>query len=264
MASEQQRRYCWVCFASEDEDQEATWVQPCRCRGSTRWVHQACLQRWIDEKQGGQSGVRVTCPQCGTAYVLQWPPAGGAAALLELLDEGVGRACPLLAGILLLASLYWSAITYGALTVLQVLGPRDGLQWLEQGDPLLLLVALPSIPAALLLGRALPWDRCLYSFLHQHPLPGHRQVVEPEPPGPPALNAATGASRLVLGALALPTAATLAGRLLFRRVLPTGLTRTLLGGLVFVVLKGVLRAFLARQRRQRRSRRKVLDFDSES
>lgn len=262
MASEQQRRYCWVCFASEDEDREATWVQPCRCRGSTRWVHQTCLQRWIDEKQGGQSGVRVACPQCGTAYVLEWPPAGGAAALLELLDEGVGRACPLLAGILLLASLYWSAVTYGALTVLQVLGPRDGLLWLEQGDPLLLLVALPSIPAALLLGRALPWDRCLYSLLQRGHLPGEgpRAPGEPEPPAPPVLGAATGASRLVLGALALPTAATLAGRLLFRRVLPTGLARTLLGGLAFVILKGALRAFLARQRRLRRSRRKVLDF----
>ncbi|KAL4708550.1 hypothetical protein ACJJTC_014158 [Scirpophaga incertulas] len=44
---------CWVCFATEDDDRLAAWVQPCKCIGTTKWVHQNCLQRWIDEKQRG-------------------------------------------------------------------------------------------------------------------------------------------------------------------------------------------------------------------
>lgn len=31
-------RYCWVCFATDEEDRDAQWVQPCNCRGTTKWV----------------------------------------------------------------------------------------------------------------------------------------------------------------------------------------------------------------------------------
>lgn len=37
-------RYCWVCFATEEEDLEAggvvEWIKPCKCKGTLRWVHQ--------------------------------------------------------------------------------------------------------------------------------------------------------------------------------------------------------------------------------
>lgn len=31
-------RYCWVCFATDEDDEVAMWVQPCKCRGTTKWV----------------------------------------------------------------------------------------------------------------------------------------------------------------------------------------------------------------------------------
>lgn len=31
-------RYCWVCFATDEDDETAAWVQPCNCRGTTKWV----------------------------------------------------------------------------------------------------------------------------------------------------------------------------------------------------------------------------------
>ncbi|XP_010766453.1 E3 ubiquitin-protein ligase MARCH5-like, partial [Notothenia coriiceps] len=79
-------RSCWVCFATDEDDRTAEWVRPCRCRGSTKWVHQSCLQRWVDEKQRGNSTARVACPQCNAEYlivfpklVLPPPPQGGIA-----------------------------------------------------------------------------------------------------------------------------------------------------------------------------------------
>lgn len=36
--SRESARYCWVCFASDEDDLEAAWVQPCKCRGTTKWV----------------------------------------------------------------------------------------------------------------------------------------------------------------------------------------------------------------------------------
>ncbi|KYN14908.1 E3 ubiquitin-protein ligase MARCH5 [Trachymyrmex cornetzi] len=32
------RRYCWVCFATDEDDATAAWVKPCHCRGTTKWV----------------------------------------------------------------------------------------------------------------------------------------------------------------------------------------------------------------------------------
>ncbi|MBN3288339.1 MARH5 ligase, partial [Polyodon spathula] len=66
-------RSCWVCFATDEDDRTAEWVRPCRCRGSTKWVHQACLQRWVDEKQRGNSTARVACPQCNAEYLIMFP-----------------------------------------------------------------------------------------------------------------------------------------------------------------------------------------------
>jgi RING-variant domain len=40
--SKDSSRYCWVCFATEEDDIEAEWVQPCNCRGTTKWVSFLC------------------------------------------------------------------------------------------------------------------------------------------------------------------------------------------------------------------------------
>lgn len=37
-SSQDSQRYCWVCFATEEDDKAAQWVQPCMCRGSSKWV----------------------------------------------------------------------------------------------------------------------------------------------------------------------------------------------------------------------------------
>lgn len=39
-ASIEDGRYCWVCFATDEDDKMAAWVQPCKCSGTTKWVHQ--------------------------------------------------------------------------------------------------------------------------------------------------------------------------------------------------------------------------------
>ena len=47
-------RQCWICYGEEDISDNAEfvarWVSPCKCKGSTKWVHQACLLDWIDSQ----------------------------------------------------------------------------------------------------------------------------------------------------------------------------------------------------------------------
>ncbi|KAG0431211.1 hypothetical protein HPB47_022008 [Ixodes persulcatus] len=247
-----ERRYCWVCFASEDEEQDASWVQPCKCRGTTKWVHQGCLQRWIDEKQAGNSAAKVACPQCSSEYVVVLPSLGGPVYVLDLLDRTVHRACPFVAAGLLMGSVYWTAVTYGAVTVMQVLGHKQGLSVMEQADPLFLLVGLPSIPVVLVLARMVRWEDYLLRLWWRHSAPLAKLLVVP--PHDPV-----SATRLLCGALLLPTVASLLGRLFFSR--QSSLQRSLLGGLAFVALKGAAKIYLKRQQYLRQCRRTVLNFE---
>lgn len=110
---EDEERQCWVCFASEEDDPVAAWVHPCLCKGTTKWVHQVCLQRWVDEKQKGNNTAGVSCPQCSASYTIQFPASGAFLTLLDALDKLVGRLCPVVAGGVCVGSLYWTCVTYG-------------------------------------------------------------------------------------------------------------------------------------------------------
>lgn len=110
-------RYCWVCFATDEDDKMAAWVQPCKCSGTTKWVHQSCLQRWVDEKQKGNAFKRVNCPQCRSEYIIVFPEMGTFVSILEGIDSIIKRLSPFLAAGVIVGSLYWTAVTYGAVTV---------------------------------------------------------------------------------------------------------------------------------------------------
>lgn len=47
-------RQCWICYGEEEISESpeftARWVAPCKCKGTTKWVHQACLLDWIDSQ----------------------------------------------------------------------------------------------------------------------------------------------------------------------------------------------------------------------
>lgn len=48
-ASIEDGRYCWVCFATDEDDKMAAWVQPCKCSGTTKWVHQVQIIKYFDQ-----------------------------------------------------------------------------------------------------------------------------------------------------------------------------------------------------------------------
>ena len=64
-----------MCFGT-DEDIELEWLAPCKCRGTAKWVHTRCLQRWIDEKHKHNPDAEVHCPQCNHLYKIKYPQMG--------------------------------------------------------------------------------------------------------------------------------------------------------------------------------------------
>ncbi|XP_051542162.1 E3 ubiquitin-protein ligase MARCHF5 [Myxocyprinus asiaticus] len=261
-------KHCWVCFATEKEDRAAEWVSPCRCKGCTKWIHQACLQRWLDEKQKGNSSGTVSCPQCGTEYRIVFPKMGPLVYFLQQVDRALSRASPFAAAGVVVGTVYWSAVTYGAVTVMQVVGHKKGLDVMEHADPLFLLMGLPTIPVMLVLGKMIRWEDYVVRLWQQHS--SKLQIFSGLVPGmgrPLARAPAEGSyggdhlsvSRTLCGALVFPSVANLVGRLLFRRV-TSNLQRTILGGIAFVVIKGVLKVYFKQQQYLVQANRHILNY----
>jgi len=264
-------KHCWVCFATDEDDYSACWVSPCRCRGTAKWVHQECLQRWVDEKQQGSSGIKVACPQCNTEYIIVYPKQGPLVYTLDLIERILNRFCPFLAGGILVGSVYWTAVTYGAVTIMQILGHKEGLSVMEKADPLFLLIGLPTIPIVLILGRMIRWEEAVLKFWRKHsaklPLmhyffPNDRTSYLPRLPTERNLNSNPASlTRLICGGLILPTIATIFGKFMFQRV-HSNFQRTLLGGIAFIVMKGIAKIYYKQSQYIREAHREILNYDS--
>ncbi|XP_071566867.1 E3 ubiquitin-protein ligase MARCHF5 isoform X2 [Temnothorax nylanderi] len=287
----EEERYCWVCFATDEDDATAAWVKPCHCRGTTKWVHQGCIQRWVDEKQKGHAGHAVACPQCNTEYIIVYPNmeyptcksiVGPLVVVLDTIDAVIFRVCPFIAAGIVVGSIYWTAVTYGAVTVMQVVGHKDGLTMMEQADPLVLLVGLPTIPIMLVLGKMLRWEDQALSFLRRHAskvpilrhfLPSRLHLVGStqsyssytdedtsiQSEDIPPMNDPVSATRVLCGALLLPTIASLCGRIFFESI-SSNFQRTLLGGAAFITIKGAFKIYHKQQQYKRQCQRRVMDY----
>ncbi|CAK1541046.1 unnamed protein product [Leptosia nina] len=274
-ADDENLKSCWVCFATEQDDKLAAWVQPCKCIGTTKWVHQSCLQRWVDEKQRGNISRKVLCPQCKAEYIVVFPSMGNFVALLDAMDNITYKISPFIVGGVLLGSIYWIAITYGAVTVMQVVGHREGLEMMESADPLVLLVLLPTIPVTLISAQMYNWEDSVLFFLRKYCakipalsyiLPfgnsdGERAVVPGQNTNNGTHNPNSRLSPTIIfcSALVLPTICTIIGKIFFRSI-KNNLHRTILGGLTYITLKGALKIYHKQMLYIRNSSRKILDY----
>lgn len=292
-------RYCWVCFATDEDDKLAPWVQPCNCRGATKWVHQSCLQRWVDEKQKGNTFKRVSCPQCQSEYIIVLPSMGTLANVLEGIDTMIKRISPFLTAGVIVGSFYWMAVTYGAVTVLQTVGYEEGLALMERAEPIVLLIGLPAIPIGLILGRMIRWEEFVLRFLQTKSfsvrkfpmlnllLPiasleddpaygsgsggsgngGESSPQQPPtnglPPGTVVSSDPVSATRVLCGALLLPTVSSVVGRVFFDSI-QNNFQRVLVGGFAFVAIKGALKIYYRQKQYNRKKQRRILDFTPEN
>lgn len=79
----------------------------------------------------------------------------------------------------------------------------------------------------------------------------------------PSFSDPVSATRIFCGALLLPTISTIVGRLFFDSIENT-LHRTLLGGLTFITVKGILKIYLKQQQYVRRKNRRIVDYTEEN
>ncbi|XP_033249913.1 E3 ubiquitin-protein ligase MARCH5 isoform X1 [Drosophila miranda] len=273
-------RTCWICFASEGENRRALWVQPCQCRGTTKWVHQSCLYRWLDEKQKGNIRRIVVCQQCLTEYLIIFPPMARLASVLDFTERLVRRTSPYLVATIFFGSIYWSAMTFGAITVVQVMGNQRGFVLIENANTLALATGLPLIPMGLVVSRLIRWEDATLNFIRRRhnifrKLPLLSWCYGSIPESEDELAVAENSSavpftmeplyiaRVCAGALVLPTFATIVGGIFFRGV-HDSLYRNLLGGATYIAVKGLLNIYLRQKLYLRRRRRIIYDYTEEN
>lgn len=145
---------------------------------------------------------------------------------------------------------------------------------MEQADPLVLLIGLPAIPVALVLGKMIRWEDALLNFMRKNlsKIPGVRNCVpfqidvstntEANPTNEnefPPLSNPVSATRVLCGALLMPTVANMFGKFFFDSI-KSNFHKTVLGGLAFIAIKGCLKIYHKQQQYIRQCQRKILDY----
>ena len=223
-------RQCWVCFGTDEDSPDVNydaWVKPCSCRGSTRWVHQLCIQQWVEQKQRGQLTTPVHCPQCQTAYTIQYPRMGPILVGLEYWDKFVHKAAPIGLATVVGMALYWNSFSYGLFTTYVMLGKEETAALIERADPIFVVVGLPLLPVSLILANSVPWVEKAITFYCNVVGPRMQKIrllhylapsITIQPPASVEQNSLPNLARTVCGALLLPYVATFFGQLMFRSV----------------------------------------------
>lgn len=195
--------------------------------------------------------------------------------LIECVDTIARKLSPFLAAGVIVGSLYWTAVTYGAITVLQVVGHKEGLALMENADPLVLLIGLPTIPIGLVLGRMIRWEDMVLRLIQNRRsikvplisliLPVVEENIDDQQneEGTAMMADPISATRILCGALLLPTVSSLIGRIFFESI-QNNFHRTLVGGVAFITMKGVLKIYYKQKQIERKKQRKILDYTEEN
>eukprot|EP00041_Stephanoeca_diplocostata_P010981 m.176872 g.176872 ORF g.176872 m.176872 type:complete len:311 (-) comp18363_c0_seq36:6869-7801(-) len=142
------QRMCWICHMTDVDRGDLDWVSPCKCSGSTKWVHQRCLLRWLNDENGCRED-RSSCPNgCGFQYIISEPAASVIVQAGTLVNRAVDMCTPVVAVMGTVAGAWAGLACYGAATVAVVCG-KPGVDFLKRMDTPRLFAWLPMIPLGL-------------------------------------------------------------------------------------------------------------------
>ena len=192
------RKQCWVCYSTNRDDPNLEWVSPCHCSGTTQWIHQMCLLKWINQKQRGDVKIKVHCPLCNTQYNICYPELNRLLLMLDHADEYLTVFAPYCA---LFSSLYWyssysdgfvicsqlvahqlnkapiqvmahptiivlygCSLFYGYVACCQIIGQEQTVNLMESNCGTI-VIAFPLIPVLLIIFKSLPLKQIAFQCL---------------------------------------------------------------------------------------------------
>lgn len=172
-----------------------------------------------------------------------------------------------------LGSIYLCCGSYGFISIIQVMGYDEGRRLIDEADPLLLVIGLPVIPVGLILAKLIKWEDFILKMWRRSALnlpPPLSYLIDKPPAKPrancdqllldPGFNEPLGCTRMICGALLLPTVASLVGKIFFSKLSGSQWRRSLIGGLAFLLIKGALKIYLRKAQYIRYSQRSIKNY----
>lgn len=144
---------------------------------------------------------------------------------------------------------------------------------IDEADPFLLVIGLPVIPITLILAKLIKWEDFILKLWQRSAsnLPRPLSYLIDKPPTKPrancdqilldpGFNEPLGCTRMICGALLLPTISTLVGKIFFSRLSGSQWRRSLIGGLAFLLVKGAIKIYLRKSQYIRYSQRGIRNY----
>ncbi|XP_065556302.1 E3 ubiquitin-protein ligase MARCHF5-like isoform X2 [Artemia franciscana] len=264
---------CWICRGTDEEEEDPElWVNPCKCKETCQWVHDACILRWIDQKKKVSQEKVVECSQCKAPYsvIYTYDPSYfrhlswiedkiillyyRSYIILRLLYTYVVRFA-------IAVSFYCVALAYGAISVLVVYGITEGMNMLGNMGIPGFFGGLPLIPVLIGAAEYIDWEQPVLKFLRTYvpKIPNVRDMLPIfnfKPDKDQKLRVAyvqpkrdweTTIVRNFSCIILFPMFCVICGNVFFGSV-QGSLTRVVLGGLLYLSAKSSLRIFLLQAR----------------
>lgn len=153
------------------------------------------------------------------------------------------------------------------------MGYEEGRRLVDEADILLLIIGLPAIPIGLILAKLIKWEDFILKLWRQSAfsLPRPLSYIIDKPPAKPrancdqllldpGFNEPLGCTRMICGALLLPTVSALVGKIFFSHIGGSQWRRSLVGGLAFLLIKGALKIYLRKSQYIRYSQRSIKNY----
>lgn len=154
-----------------------------------------------------------------------------------------------------------------------MLGYEEAQRLVNDSDPLLLVIGLPVIPITLILAKLIKWEDFILKIWSKNSfkIPRPFSYFIKEPPQQyrancgqtlvdPGFNEPLVCTRMICGALLLPTVSSIIGKLFFSKFSTSQWRCSLMGGLAFLLIKGALKIYLRRSQYIRYSQRKIENY----
>jgi len=258
-------RRCWICYACEnDEDAPADeLVNPCGCKGSTKWVHQMCINQWIDEVQDGNASKEIRCPYCTNYFSFEFPTPSMFIRCLSNLDACYTGFCNSVMSGQWFSLLGFTAIATSATNIFK-LQLKEVISLLKKGSdstPRQLALAMGLqmvVPTSLILLEqqfSCLEDRMARLLPSSTPSTMNLRATAP----PHAEEDDDGIDNLhqVIGALLFPVIADSVGTTLYGSIIDNSFRRYLMGSFTYVICRSIVKIFYKREQMNLQRNRRV-------
>jgi len=257
-------RRCWICYACE-EDEDAPvddeLVNPCGCKGSTKWVHQSCINHWIDEVQRGNASKEIRCPYCRDLFAFEFPNPSLFYKSLNLVDSCYSSACNTITEGSIIGIVSFVVLGYGAQTVFKKQIKEVLLLAQESVDDYFKQICLGMslqlvVPTSLIFVDAQLSK--LEDILAMSTSSASTSDVRP-PPAALAEDDGEVDMNHIVGALLFPTIATSIGEGAFWPIFPSQIGRYMAGAASYIIGRSMLKVVYKRKQLSLQCKRKVVN-----